>query len=93
MKSYLVQIEFDGEMSSRMMTERELADHWETDDIAGIGYKYFAFDVDTFGKAVPVDVYEIVQAVLADKREMEREYRDYCEAVNEYGYDFESMEG
>ena len=91
MKKYLVQIKYDGEISSRMMTERELADHWETDDIAGIGCEYSAFDVDTFGKAVKVDVYEIVQAVLKEKREIEQEYRDYCEAVHEYGLDFERM--
>lgn len=89
MKSYLVQIKFDGEVTSRMMTERELADHWETDDIAGIGCEYKAYDVDTFGQVTPINVYDTVQEILKGKREMEQEYRDYCEAVNEYGYDFE----
>lgn len=89
MKTYLVQIELDGEVSSKMMTERELADHWETDDIAGIGYKYSAFNVDTFGQATAVNVYNIVQEVLAQKRWMEQEYMDYCENVREYGLDFE----
>ena len=90
MKKYFVQIKFDGEISSSMMTERELAEHWETDELAGIGCEYAAWDVDTFGKLVPINVYKTVQEVLAEKRWMEQEYRDYCEAVNEYGYNFES---
>ena len=81
MKSYLVQIKLDGEITSKMMTERELADHWEMDDLAGIGCDYEAFNVDTFGKAVRVkNVYDIVKPVLDQKRWMEQEYRDYCEA-------------
>ena len=89
MKSYLVQITLDGESTSRMMTERELADRWEEDDLAGIGCEFAAFDVDTFGQVTPINVYDTVQEILKDKREMEQEYRDYCDAVNEYGYDFE----
>ena len=91
MKTYLVQILFEGEMTSKMMTENQLADAWEQDDIAGIGMQFKAFDVDTFGQITPVNVYEIVSEVLENRRWMEQEYRDYCEAVNEYGYDFESV--
>jgi hypothetical protein len=85
MKTYLVQIRYDGDVTSRMMTVRQLADHWETDDIAGIGCEYAAYDVDTFGQVVPVNVYDIVQEELARKRWMEQEYRDCCEA-EQYGY-------
>lgn len=92
MKTYLVQITLDGETSSKMMTERELARHWENNDIAGIGYEYAAFDVSEFGKAEPVNVYDIAQEVLGQIRWEQEEYRDYCEAVNEYGYNFESQE-
>lgn len=80
MKTYLVQIKFDDEVTSKMMTERELADHWEMDDLAGIGCEYRAFDVDTFGQVTPINVYDTVQEVLGQKRWMEQEYRDYCEA-------------
>ena len=89
MKKYLVQIRFDGEISSSVMSERELADLWEQDDISGIGYEFAAFDVDTFGEPIKINVYKTVQKILREKREIEQEYRDYCEAVNEYGYDFE----
>ena len=91
MKTYLVQIKFDGEVTVKMMTERELADHWEMNDLAGIGCEYAAFDVDDFGKAVPINVYDTVKEVLDQKRWEQQEYRDYCEAVNEYGYGFEGM--
>ena len=90
MKKYFVQIRFDGETSCRLMTERELADHWETNDIAGVGCEYAAWDVDFFGKLIPINVEAVVEVVLRQKRWMEQEYRDYCEAVNEYGYDFET---
>ena len=92
MKKYLVQIKFDGEIISAMMTDRELADHWETNEIAGIGLEYAAFDVDTFGQVTQINVYETVQEVLGQKRWMEQEYRDYCDAVNEYGDDFEGRD-
>ena len=93
MKSYLVQIMLDGEVTSKMMTERELAEHWETEDLAGCGFVYSAFDVDTFGVATPINVYETAQRVLEEKREIDQEFWDYCEAVNEYGYDgADSME-
>lgn len=91
MKTYFVQIRFDGETISKMMTERELAHHWEENDIAGIGCEYAAFDVSEFGKAKPINVYDTVQEVLGQIRWEQQEFRDYCEAVNEYGYGFEGM--
>ena len=92
MKKYLVQIRVDGETSSRIMTERELADLWETEDLAGVGYDFTTYDIDIFGHVSEVDTWSVVKPVLENKRWMEQEYRDYCEAVNEYGYDFESMD-
>ena len=80
MKTYMVQIKFDGEVSSKMMTARELAEHWEMDQIAGIGYTYAAFDVDTFGKAIPINVYKTVREELDRRDWMQQEYRDYCES-------------
>ena len=88
MKKYFVQIWYEGEFSSRIMTELELAEHWEMDDIAGIGCEYRAFDIDTFGQVKEIDVYETVQEVLKGIREMRQEYDDYCRSVREYGYDF-----
>ena len=91
MKTYFVQIKLDGETIGKTMNERELARHWEDNDIAGIGYEYAAFDVDTFGQITPVNVYDVVQDVLGQMRWEQQEYEDYCDAVNEYGYNFEGM--
>ena len=89
-KQYMVQIKLDGEISCKMMTGRELADRYDYEQEIGIGEEYEAFDVSRFGEPVRVNVYELVSEILDQKRWMDQEYRDYCEAVNEYGYDFES---
>ena len=91
-KLFFVQIRFDGETWSRMMTGRELADRYETDAEAGIGEEYAAFDVSSFGNPVRINVYELVHPIIERKRWMDQEYRDYCDAVNEYGYDFEGRD-
>ena len=78
-KKYLVQIKLDDEVSGHMMTIRELAEHYETDDICGIGYNYSVWDVDSFGMVVSVNNwYDMVQDYLRGKREMQQEYEDYC---------------
>ena len=78
-KKYLVQMLFDGETSGHMMTMRELADHYETDQICGIGYSYSVYDVSTYGTVITVnDWYDQVEEILYDKRQMQREYEEYC---------------
>jgi hypothetical protein len=91
-RDYLVQIRFEGEVFSKIMTGYELADRYETEAEAGIGEEYAAFDIRDFGNPVRVSVYDIVMPIIDHKRWMEQEYRDYCDAVNEYGYDFEGRD-
>lgn len=91
-KQYMVQIRSDGETYCFMMTGRELADRYEYEQEIGIGEEYAAFDVSTFGAPVAVNVYDLTRQILEQKRCVEQEYRDYCEAVNEYGYDFEGRD-
>lgn len=78
-KQYFVQIRFDGETWNHMMTGRELADRYETNAEAGIGEEYAAFDVNSFGNPVRINVYELVHPIIERKRWMHQEYLDYCE--------------
>ena len=68
---------------------KELAELWQCNDDTGaydeiIAYKY---DVDN-GEMVKVNVYDIASAYLSEREEMQREYEEYTETVNEYGYDY-----
>ena len=88
MENYFVVTIFEGEEYGHVMTESELAHRWETEDIAGIGEEIRAWSYSKEQGMQEIDVYETVQAYLKGEREQEQEYRDYCETVNEYGYDY-----
>ena len=93
MKKYFVIVDFDGELCESVKTEKELAELWETDDIAGIYTEIIAFEFNAETKAMErVNVYDIAQAYLNQRNAIEAEYREYCENVNEYGLNFEGMD-
>ena len=87
MEQYVVMTELDGEQFMSIKNERELAHLWRDDNEAGVydRIRAWRFVDDQFK---PVNVYELACEVLRDEHEMEQEYEDYCETVNEYGYDY-----
>ena len=89
-KEFFVITVIDGEQSVHTMSVRELAELWEQDNISG-GYIdeiiAYRFNLNTH-EMEKVNVYETAQEFLKGQREIEQEYRDYCETVNEYGYDY-----
>ena len=92
MKEYIVVTRGEGEVFQSVKTEKELAELWETNDEVGYLDEILAFQFNSDTKTMePVDVYQLATAYLRERNEMEQEYRDYCEAWNEYGPDFESM--
>lgn len=89
MKEYFVITFIDGEQTNRVMSEHELAHLWQDDEDAGyidvlLAYR---FNAET-SKMEQVNVYEVATNYLKGEREVQQEYEDYCETVNEYGYDY-----
>lgn len=84
-REYLLKIKLDGEVSFRIATGREIAQIYEEDQMAGIYDELTVYDLRS--EPAKISLHEIVDPILADKKWQEQEYRDYCDAVNEYGYD------
>lgn len=89
-KQYLVKITIDGEVSNSIETGRRIAEIYEEDQYAGMYQSIDVWDID--GDPKPISLLDLVRPILENKRWMEQEYRDYCDAVNEYGYDFEGRD-
>jgi len=92
MKTYFVQTKCDGEVSSSVKTLHELASLYELDQEACYLDDIVAYDISDYDHPVKVNVYETVTPYLEQRRWMEQEYRDYCELVNEYGYNYPNDE-
>ena len=87
MEKYVVITKVDGEIGLAIKNTRELAELWEEDNECGYLEELKAFQyID--GKMEAVNVYEIAHAWFKERDEVEEEYRDYCETVEEYGYDY-----
>lgn len=85
MKKYFVVSEFEGETFMFVKTERELAEHIESRDIGGVSETIKAYEyVD--GELKQVDADEIATAYLSYRDDMQREYEEYTEYIQEYGY-------
>ena len=88
-KEYFVITFIDGEQCNRVMNIRELAELWQNDDICGCYDGIIAYKYNTVSHQLEeVNVYDLAQNYLKRQREIEDEYRDYCETVREYGYDY-----
>ena len=86
MKKYVVIIKLDGETDMVIKNERELAELWRDDDECGIYDSIEAYDyID--GKMTEINVYEIATAYLNEQEEMQKEYEEYTEYLNEYGHE------
>ena len=88
-REYLLKTVCDGIRQSSIKTGRQIADIYETDQIACIYASMTVIDLDTLKE---ISLLDLVEPILADKHWHEQEYRDYCDAVNEYGYDFEGRD-
>ncbi len=87
MKKYVVITTIEGEHDMHIKTEKELAELWENNQIAGYIDDISAYDyID--GKMTKVSVYDIATAYLSEREAIQREYEEYTEYVNEYGYDY-----
>ena len=90
-RKYLLRVRIDGEDSYSVETGSKIADIYDQDQECG-----YIDDMDVWefrdGNPVKIKLLDLVVPILRAKREIEQEYRDYCDAVNEYGYDFEGRD-
>lgn len=89
-REYLLKVTIDGETSASIETGRKIAELYETDRECGYMDNMEVWDIRS--DPVKIDLEELVGPILENKRWMEQEYRNYCDAVNEYGYDFEGRD-
>jgi hypothetical protein len=90
-KQYLFKARIDDEQIISIETGKRIAEIYEQDQICGIYGDMEVWDVS--GKEPKrISILDLVGPILNQKRWMEQEYRDYCDAVNEYGYDFEGRD-
>lgn len=87
-REYLLKTVCDGIRQSSIKTGKQIADIYDYDQEIGIYSSMEVYDLDTLKQ---IDLGELVTPILANKRWMEQEYRDYCENVREYGLNFEGM--
>ena len=85
MKEYFVKCKIDGEVCCSVEDVKSLAELWENNDMCGYIDDIIAYDPDTMKE---VNVYDIAKAYLSMRNEIQREYEEYTEYVNEYGYDY-----
>ena len=89
-RKYLFRARIDDELILSIETAERIAEIYEEDQLSGIYGDMEVWDVS--GEPKEINYLDLVKPILEHKRWMEREYRDYCDAVNEYGYDFEGRE-
>lgn len=89
-REYLLKTWMDGILQVSIKTGKQIADIYEMDQIAGIYANMEVWDIRS--DPVKIDLLALVEPILDQKRWMEQEYRDYCDAVNEYGLDFEGSD-
>jgi hypothetical protein len=77
-KQYLFKVWIEDELFISIKTGKQIADDYETDQIAGIYSKMEVWDVS--GDPKRISLLDLVEPILENKRWMEQEYRDYCEA-------------
>lgn len=82
-KQYLFKVWVEDELCISIKAGREIAEYYETDQIAGIYSKMEVWDVT--GEPKRISLLDLVEPILENKHWMEQEYRDYCEELR-YGY-------
>lgn len=90
-EQYILKTMTDGETFVSVVTGKQIADIYETDQICGIYSDMQVWDFSG-NQPVRVDLLNLVTPILDQKHWMEQEYRDYCDNVNEYGLDFEGRD-
>jgi hypothetical protein len=82
-KQYLFKVWIEDELCISIKTGKQIAEFYETDQIAGIYSNMEVWDVT--GDPKRISLLDLVEPILENKRWMEQEYRDYCESER-YGY-------
>ena len=75
-KEYLLKTVCDDIKQASVKTGKQIADIYEMDQIADIYASMEVWDLDTMKR---ISLLDLVEPILANKRWMEQEYRDYCE--------------
>lgn len=88
-KEYLLKTECDGIKQASIKTGKQIADIYDYDQLADIYSSLRVYDLDSLKE---ISLLNLVEPILAQKRWMEQEYRDYCDNVSEYGLDFEGRD-
>ena len=78
LKQYLVKTSIDDEPINRIMTANEIVDLYEQDQLSGVYGEIKVWDI-TKDEPVRMDLLQMVEPVIAQRRWEEQEYRDYCE--------------
>ena len=86
MKKYCVLTKCCGEYGLEIKNTRELAELWESDNECGYLDELKAYEYIN-GKMTEVNVYEIAREYLNERDEIQKEYEEYTEYVNEYGHE------
>lgn len=89
-KRYLFKARIEDEQILSIETGKRIAEIYDEDQLCGIYSDMEVWDVS--GEPERISLLDLVGPILEQKRWMEQEYRDYCDAVNEYGYDFEGRD-
>lgn len=88
-KEYLLKTVCEDIKQSSIKTGKQIAEIYDMDQLCGIYSSMEVWDLDTMKR---ISLLDLVEPILNQKRWMDQEYRDYCDAVNEYGYDFEGRD-
>ena len=88
-KEYLLKTVCDDIKQASVKTGKQIAEIYDMDQLCGIYSSMEVWDLDTMKR---ISLLDLVEPILEQKRWVEQEYRDYCDAVNEYGYDFEGRD-
>lgn len=75
-KQYLLKTVCEDIKQASIKTGKQIADIYETDQIAGIYASMEVWDLDSMKR---ISLLDLVEPILENKRWMEQEYRDYCE--------------
>ena len=78
LKQYLVKTSINDEPINRIMTANEIVDLYEQDQLSGVYGEIKVWDI-TKDEPVRMDLLQMVEPVIAQRRWEEQEYRDYCE--------------
>ena len=92
MEKYHVITIIEGETTQSIKNTRELAELWREDQDCGMIDTLIAFRYNPVTATMEqINVYEVATEYLNEQEEMQKEYDEYTEYVEEYGYDYQDQ--